>query len=135
MRKSKLLCLLVVFVLLLVFGCKNNPTGCKDNGEDGENSAPATPVITEGTSAIVDCGRLTFKATTTDPDNDKISYQFSWGDGDLSEWSNYIPSGDTITISHYHCYSNYGFVWIRVRAQDEKGNLSEWSEPHKVWNY
>jgi hypothetical protein len=27
MRKSKLLCLLVVFVLLLVFGCKNNPTG------------------------------------------------------------------------------------------------------------
>jgi hypothetical protein len=27
MRRSKLLCLLIVFVLILVFGCENNPTG------------------------------------------------------------------------------------------------------------
>jgi len=100
--------------------------------ECSRNSAPLTPeepVLFPYTSYIYPYKR-TLKAATIDPNGDDISYQFDWGNGNLSSWSDFIPSGDTISESYN--YPDTGNFQVRVRAQDEKEALSVWSEPISV---
>ncbi len=95
------------------------------------NSAPTTPSVTSGLSRKgITYFTYTFKASTTDPNGDDISYQFLWGDIHYSPWSNYIPSGDTISMDRY--YFDPGTYQVRVRAQDEKDGISEWSAAHII---
>ncbi|MEO0092210.1 MAG: PQQ-binding-like beta-propeller repeat protein [candidate division WOR-3 bacterium] len=93
----------------------------------GENLAPLTPdsIITQlfgDTTAPIE-----FTVQTTDPDNDKVSYQFDWGDENLSGWSDFIPSG-YVHMEKYQ-YKSVGVFSVRVRVKDDKGNVSEWSNP------
>ncbi|MCX7757824.1 MAG: PKD domain-containing protein [candidate division WOR-3 bacterium] len=90
------------------------------------NAAPLKPQIPFGPSSGVINTSYTFKALTTDPNGDSISYRFAWGDGDTSEWTNKYRSGDTASMSH--TYTNSGTYFIKVQAKDELGALSEWSE-------
>lgn len=114
MKYLRYVSIVVVFVLLL--------TNC------GGNSAPATPGSPQGPSVGVVGYSFTFKAATTDPDDNNISYQFDWGDGSLSPWSILIPSGDTASLAH--SYTQNGTYEVLVHAEDENNKLSEWSEPH-----
>lgn len=68
-----------------------------------------------------------YSASTTDPDGDKISYLFDWGDGTYSEWTNLILSGQTASASHI--WTEQGNYQIRVKAKDEHGVQSSWSDP------
>lgn len=70
---------------------------------------------------------IEFTVQTTDPDNDKISYQFDWGDGIISEWSEFSLSGYVFTSRHI--YKNLGEFQCRARTSDERNNISNWSEP------
>ncbi len=96
----------------------------------GGNSAPDTPDSPQGPTTGLENALLSFRAATTDPNDDDISYQFNWGDGNLSLWSDYVPSGDEVSANH--SYSDTGTYEVIVRAQDEKEKMSEWSEPHNV---
>ncbi len=93
----------------------------------GENQAPLTPdsILTQlfGDTVMP----IDFTVQTTDADNDKISYQFDWGDGNLSAWSEFTYSG-YVHIAKYQ-YKSVGSFNVRVRVKDEKGNVSEWSNP------
>jgi outer membrane protein assembly factor BamB len=91
---------------------------------------PLTPAIPSGPSEGKINISYDFASLTTDPDGDKISIRFDWGNGDTSDWSLFKSSGDTITMS---------FTWItpetyyvRAQAKDVYDMTSEWSEGFPV---
>jgi hypothetical protein len=62
---------------------------------------------------------------TIDPDGDKVSYIFDWGDDNQSFW--FYKSWGTIKSSH--SWAKSGTYEIRVKARDQFGRESEWSDP------
>src|SRR4030042_1550179 len=73
-------------------------------------------------------GNYSFSAAAIDPDNDSIVIRFDWGDSTLSQWSEMIASGDTVTQTHF--YGNTGLFQIRAQAMDINEEVSEWSDYH-----
>ena len=74
---------------------------------------------------------ITFSAVTTDPDGDKIYYQFYWGDGFYSNWIGPFDSG--VTCQAEHTYNKEYEFTVKVKAKDEWGfGHSEWSDPHSI---
>ena len=71
-----------------------------------------------------------FTALTTDPENDKIYYMFDWDDNSISNWNGPFESGEMCNISH--TWNEQGTFEVRVKAKDEHGVQSEWSDPHVV---
>lgn len=61
-----------------------------------------------------------------DPDGDKTTYLFDWGDGTTSHW---LTPYMTSIVSAYHNYTERGTYEIRVKARDIYGRESEWSDP------
>ncbi len=100
------------FIFLITFLGILSLVGCKGN------SKPNTPGSPSGPSSGIVGQSLSFSAYTTDPDDDDIAYQFDWGDGDLSSWSSYVASGDT--VSQDHIYAVEGTYEVRARARDIK---------------
>ncbi len=71
----------------------------------------------------------TYSAVTTDEEEDPIQYQWDWGDGNLSDWSEPYPSGEPCEESYQ--WDKPGEYYVRVRAKDELG-MSSWSFPLSV---
>ena len=69
----------------------------------------------------------TYTASTNDPDGDDLYYLFDWGDGEFSEWIGPKNSGQTASASH--TWTEQDDYQIRVKAKDEHGVQSEWSDP------
>ncbi|MEO0156121.1 MAG: hypothetical protein ABIL07_03315 [candidate division WOR-3 bacterium] len=74
-----------------------------------------------------------YTSSAVDPDGDSIAIRFDWGDGTISEWSNYSPGGSSISLSHYWTYP--GFYYISAQAKDKKGALSGWSDTLEIRIY
>jgi hypothetical protein len=73
----------------------------------------------------------TYKAVTTDPDNDKLYYLFDWGDDSVDEWNGPHESGELCTVTH--TWQKQGTYKVKVKAKDEQhGVQSEWSDPLTV---
>jgi outer membrane protein assembly factor BamB len=70
---------------------------------------------------------IEFTAQTTDSNNEKIAYQFNWGDGLISPWLQFTNSG--YQFSSEHIYKITGMFFCTVRAKDESDNISDWSLP------
>jgi outer membrane protein assembly factor BamB len=88
-------------------------------------SAPNKPTINGPTNGKVGV-TYTYWAVTTDPENDKLSYFFDWGDGTTSGWTTpYVPSGTNVSASHKW---KLGIFNIKVKAKDENGYESGWSD-------
>lgn len=92
-----------------------------------KNQPPKKPEKPFGPSVIKAGINYTYSSFTTDPENDKIYYNFSWGDGNYSGWVGPYESGEKCEISY--CWHNKGSYQIRVKAMDEYGMESEWSDP------
>jgi hypothetical protein len=71
-----------------------------------------------------------YNATTIDPEEDNIYYYFEWGDGTDSGWLGPYASGKICTSSH--SWSKRGSYQIRVKARDEHGSVSAWSDPLQI---
>ncbi|MBS3749407.1 MAG: PKD domain-containing protein [Candidatus Thermoplasmatota archaeon] len=71
-----------------------------------------------------------FETKTTDFDEDTISYMWNWGDESSTGWSPYFQSDENIKMSH--TWSEKGTYYVRVKAKDENGLESIWSDPIKV---
>lgn len=87
---------------------------------------PNSPTLT-GPSTGKPGVQYTFNATTTDPDRNQVSYLFDWGDGSLSEWIGPVDSGTMINASH--SWEDKANFTVRVKAKDEHGYESDWSNP------
>ena len=69
---------------------------------------------------------LTYTFTSTDPDGDQVSYYVDWGDGDITDWTDFQPSGDSYSESH--TWTTQGTYVIRAKAKDTEGYESDWGE-------
>jgi hypothetical protein len=90
MRKNPLMMASAVLLaaMPLLLGCKK------------KNQAPDRAAVPSGpTTGLVD-SVLTFTSSATDPDGDSVAIRFDWCDGTTSEWSDWVASGGTATMSH-----------------------------------
>jgi hypothetical protein len=97
----------------------------------GENSlAPSKPSAPEGPTTAGIRKEQTYTTSTTDPDGDELFYLFEWGDGEYSGWVGPYGSGETAQASHQ--WQKKGDYEIRVKAKDDHGVQSDWSDPLPV---
>ncbi|HDM66759.1 MAG TPA: PKD domain-containing protein, partial [Thermoplasmatales archaeon] len=93
---------------------------------EGSSKPPEKPVI-KG----VNHGRIkktyTFKIYSKDPDGDAIYYYIDWGDNTSSSWIGPYTANTTVEVSH--TWVERGIYTIKVRARDEHGLMSTWSNP------
>jgi hypothetical protein len=94
------------------------------------NVAPQQPAAPTGPDTAYGGQTCHFNDSTQDLNGDSIAYQFDWGDGDSAEWSTFVPSGTIITTTHF--WLTRGDYLIRVRAKDNLGAFSDWSETHLI---
>jgi len=95
-----------------------------------ESQAPAKPEDLDGPTSGKINEEHTYTASTTDPDGDQLYYLFGWGNGEFSGWVGPYDSGDTAEASY--SWSEQGDYEIRVKAKDDHGVQSEWSDPLPV---
>jgi hypothetical protein len=91
-----------------------------------ESQPPVTPNAPEGTESGKINTQYTYTASTTDPDGDRLYYLFDWGDGEFSTWIGPYNSGSTASASY--TWTKKGDYQVRVRAKDDHGVQSEWSD-------
>lgn len=70
---------------------------------------------------------LISSATAFDPEGDSIAIRFCWGDGDTSEWSQFVSAGESIRMSHSWIAS--GNYLVKALAMDKKVRVTAWSNP------
>jgi hypothetical protein len=88
------------------------------------NTEPDVPVIT-GPSQGKPKVTYIFNLTSTDAENDTITYLIDWGDSSLPDVIGPVPSG--VTVSAYHAFTKKGTYSVRAQAKDAYNAESEWS--------
>ncbi len=86
---------------------------------------PSKPVI-EGPSSGKPQVEYSFTIVAADPQGEDISYLIDWGDDSDSSWLGPYESEQTITVTH--TWEQKGDFTIRVKARDESGFESVWSD-------
>lgn len=94
------------------------------------NNPPNIPSVPTGLDSGYVNISYSFSTVTVDPDGDSVAYQFNWGNNDTTTWSNFITSGESITMSK--SWSGTGVYNIKARAKDNKGAISDWSNTHLI---
>lgn len=92
-----------------------------------ESTPPEKPDRPDGKTNGGINNDYTYTTSTTDFDGDKIYYLFDWGDETFSGWIGPYNSGQTANASH--TWTEQGNYQIKVKAKDEHGVQSDWSEP------
>lgn len=91
------------------------------------NLPPEDPLKPFGPDEGIILEEYSFSSNTTDPEGEPIYYWFDWGDGTNTGWLGPFASGNSIEESHiWYDSGNYS---IKVKAKDENGSESDWSEP------
>lgn len=111
-------CFVVMAVFIIAI------SGCK------KNKGPAVPPPPTGSGyGLVDTGWVDstyyFYTVTDDPEREDISYKFKWGDGAESDWTDYYPSGTSISMKHI--YTTAGTYELQAKAKDIHNNETDWS--------
>jgi len=94
---------------------------------DINNNAPDKPATPSGKSIIKAGISYPYKTSTTDPDGDHVYYKWDWGDGKYSNWLGPYASEETASASH--TWQTKGSYKVKVKAKDEHGAESPWSDP------
>jgi hypothetical protein len=72
----------------------------------------------------------TYQTVATDPDGDKVYYKWDWGGDITSDWLGPYDSDEFCYEAH--SWSSKGSYEIQVKAKDEYGAESDWSDPLPV---
>ena len=62
---------------------------------------------------------------TIDDDNDNVSFYIDWGDGQSTDWTEEISSGQSLSISHI--WTRPGQYEIRAKARDNNSVIGPWA--------
>ena len=106
-----------------------NPYNITVNLTVNTNQPPNKPSVVGTTFGHVGTSYL-YSINATDPNNDSIYYYIDWGDGNISGWLGPYSSGEVLNILYN--WGSPGTYEVKVKAKDEYGNESEWSEPLTV---
>jgi hypothetical protein len=90
-----------------------------------QNQPPENPTRPEGPLTGGTNIDYFYTTTTTDPENQQVYYQWSWGDS-IGSWIGPFASGATAQAIHQ--WNASGEYTIKVRARDTDGVESGWSE-------
>lgn len=90
------------------------------------NQPPQIPAVPSGREWGRTNRSYMYSTNSSDPDGDKIWYNFSWGDGTSSDWIGPYDSGDL--ASARHIWYAPGRYEVKVKAKDKYGAESDWSE-------
>ena len=74
--------------------------------------------------------KYNYTSSAVDPKGAKLYYWFDWGDGTNSSWIGPFDSGEECKVSHI--WIKKGSFEIRVKAKNEYGAESIWSDPLAV---
>jgi hypothetical protein len=66
----------------------------------------------------------TYTFVSTDPEGQDVFYMVDWGDGQISNWTDANPSGDSASLSH--TWDRRGTYTIKVKAKDSYNVESDW---------
>ncbi len=91
---------------------------------------PAAPEVKAGGCIGID---YEFATATTDPDGHQIYYRWDYGDGTITDWVGPYNSGDSCFVSY--AWSVVGTYGVKVQAQDEYGQTSDWSPASTITMY
>jgi len=106
-------------------------SGTWATGEFKVNQLPLTPNRPSGPTSISAGQSGSYTTSTTDPDTDSVKYGWDWnGDGSIDEWTGYYGSG--ATCSTPHSWYAPGTYYVKVKAQDLRGEESGWSSELEV---
>jgi hypothetical protein len=93
---------------------------------ENENNPPDKPDTPSGPDEGFANIEINFLTSSTDPDEDLISYGWDWNaDSIIDEWTGFVSSGSTCIASH--SWELPGIYNIKVRAMDINGAYSEFS--------
>jgi hypothetical protein len=91
------------------------------------NNPPAKPSLPTGPTSGKVGVDYTFSTSTIDPDADsQLFYKWSWGNEE-SDWSGPYASGQSVQAIHK--WSTAGEYQVKVKAKDNYGAVSAWSDP------
>jgi hypothetical protein len=92
-------------------------------------SPPEKPITPIGPAYCTTGVAYTYKVVAVHPQGESLEFQFDWGGG-VGNWGNSTASGETAAVSHE--YDSAGTYNVAVRARDNIGLLSDWSDPLSV---
>jgi hypothetical protein len=91
----------------------------------GENQPPNAPII-DGPPRGKAGNPYTYTFTSTDLDGDDVSYYIKWGDGDITDWTDFQASGPS-GYSESHTWDEQDDYTIEAKAKDIYGFESDWA--------
>ncbi|HWR63778.1 MAG TPA: PKD domain-containing protein [Candidatus Thermoplasmatota archaeon] len=94
------------------------------------NQPPFKPKVLDGPPQAGKGIPLEFMTVAPDPEGDQVSYQWDWGDGNVSDWFGPFDFGQR--TSAIHEWADNGTYEVKVRARDELGKQSSWSSAYNV---
>ena len=101
------------------------------NPEFPNTNPPSVPSQPDGPSSGCVGIEYTFSTSSTEPNGDKIKYGWDWdNDDDVDFWTNLYSSGQTVDVAH--SFSNIGNYNIKVKAQDQFGAESGFSQTKQI---
>jgi len=92
-----------------------------------QSLSPEKPNAPHGSTSVRINTEYAYNVSTVDPEEDQIYYLFDWGDGEPSGWLGPYASGERAETVHK--WVKKGSYQIRVKAKDEHGAMSDWSDP------
>jgi len=92
---------------------------------DEENYPPEVPLQPSGPTFVELGVEYIFSSSTIDDDGDQVRYRFDWGDGNFSDWSDFVDSNTSLDMSYN--WSSISVYEVSVIAQDVNGLNSSWS--------
>ncbi len=98
--------------------------------EEENNFPPERPLPPHGVAYVEPGITQTYTVSSWDRDEDQLRYQMNWDDGSRSEWSDYVLSNETVSFTK--TFGDRSTYNLSVRAQDEHGLNSSWSEPYLI---
>ena len=93
--------------------------------DEEQNNPPETPIKPSGPTFVEIGVEYNYSSSTFDVDGNQISFRFDWGDGNFSDWSDFVVSNASVSMSHN--WSSILTYEVRVIAQDTDGLTSNWS--------
>ena len=87
------------------------------------NNPPSIPVIA---GPLIGLPNISYKYTfsSTDSENEDISFYIKWGDGKITNWTAYQASG--LAYFEDHSWNSSGTFTIEAKAKDINGTESDW---------
>jgi C1A family cysteine protease len=92
--------------------------------QDAENSAPFPPEINGPSSGNVG-EELTYRFSTSDPEEDQLLYYIEWHDRESTGWMGPYSSDEVIQLTH--TWGTIETFELRVKAMDIYGAESDWT--------